>query len=39
MGDGTSFDKQNIATYTIGFKSNQSLLQRPPPTAAASIHG
>ena len=28
MGDGTSFDKQNIVTYTIGFKSNQSLLQR-----------
>ena len=28
MGDGTSFDKQNIVTYTIGFKTNQSLLQR-----------
>ena len=28
MGDGTAFDKQNIVTYTIGFKSNQSLLQR-----------
>ena len=28
MGDGTSFDKQNITTFTIGFKTNQSLLQR-----------
>ena len=28
MGDGTSFDKQNIVTFTIGFKSNQDLLQR-----------
>ncbi|HSM90454.1 MAG TPA: vWA domain-containing protein, partial [Desulfobacterales bacterium] len=28
MGDGTSFDKQNIVTFTIGFKTNQSLLQR-----------
>jgi type IV pilus assembly protein PilY1 len=28
MGDGTSFDKQNIVTYTIGFKSDQALLQR-----------
>jgi type IV pilus assembly protein PilY1 len=28
MGDGTSFDKQNIVTFTIGFKSNQSLLER-----------
>jgi type IV pilus assembly protein PilY1 len=28
MGDGTSFDKQNIVTYTIGFKTSQSLLQR-----------
>ncbi|MGE5255046.1 MAG: pilus assembly protein [Hyphomicrobiales bacterium] len=32
MGDGTSFDKQNITTFTIGFKTSQSLLQR---TAAA----
>ncbi len=28
LGDGTSFDKQNITTFTIGFKTNQSLLQR-----------
>ena len=28
MGDGTAFDKQNIVTYTIGFESNQPLLQR-----------
>jgi type IV pilus assembly protein PilY1 len=28
MGDGTAFDKQNIVTYTIGFKSNQDLLRR-----------
>ena len=28
MGDGTAFDKQNIVTFTIGFKSNQDLLQR-----------
>ena len=28
MGDGTSFDKQNIITFTIGFKTSQSLLQR-----------
>ena len=27
MGDGTSFDKQNIVTYTIGFKTSQQLLQ------------
>ncbi|MFO7709687.1 MAG: PilC/PilY family type IV pilus protein [Desulfobacterales bacterium] len=26
MGDGTSFDKQNIVTYTIGFKTQQTLL-------------
>jgi type IV pilus assembly protein PilY1 len=28
LGDGTSFDKQNITTFTIGFKTTQSLLQR-----------
>ena len=28
LGDGTSFDKQNITTFTIGFKTSQSLLQR-----------
>jgi type IV pilus assembly protein PilY1 len=28
MGDGTSFDKQNIITFTIGFRTAQSLLQR-----------
>jgi len=28
MGDGTSFDRQNIITFTIGFKTSQSLLQR-----------
>jgi type IV pilus assembly protein PilY1 len=28
LGDGTSFDKQNITTFTIGFKTDQSLLQR-----------
>jgi type IV pilus assembly protein PilY1 len=28
LGDGTSFDKQNIVTFTIGFKTKQSLLQR-----------
>jgi type IV pilus assembly protein PilY1 len=27
MGDGTSFDKQNITTFTIGFKTQQQLLQ------------
>jgi type IV pilus assembly protein PilY1 len=27
MGDGTTFDKQNIITYTIGFKTSQQLLQ------------
>ena len=27
MGDGTSFDKQNIITYTIGFQVNHPLLQ------------
>jgi type IV pilus assembly protein PilY1 len=27
LGDGTSFDKQNIVTYTIGFKTSQQLLQ------------
>ena len=27
LGDGTSFDKQNIITYTIGFKTSQQLLQ------------
>jgi type IV pilus assembly protein PilY1 len=32
MGDGTSFDKQNITTFTIGFTINHSLLSR---TAAA----
>jgi type IV pilus assembly protein PilY1 len=26
MGDGTSFDKQNIITFTIGFKTQQTLL-------------
>jgi type IV pilus assembly protein PilY1 len=26
MGDGTSFDKQNIVTFTIGFKTQQTLL-------------
>ena len=28
LGDGTSFDKQNIVTFTIGFKVNHSLLNR-----------
>lgn len=32
MGDGTAFDKQNITTFTIGFRIEQALLQR---TAAA----
>jgi type IV pilus assembly protein PilY1 len=32
MGDGTSFDKQNLTTFTIGFRLNHSLLSR---TAAA----
>jgi type IV pilus assembly protein PilY1 len=27
MGDGTAFDKQNIVTYTIGFKTSNQLLQ------------
>jgi type IV pilus assembly protein PilY1 len=27
MGDGTIFDRQNIITYTIGFKTSQQLLQ------------
>jgi type IV pilus assembly protein PilY1 len=27
LGDGTSFDKQNITTFTIGFQLNHSLLQ------------
>ena len=27
MGDGTSFDKQNIVTFTIGFKVTHQLLQ------------
>jgi type IV pilus assembly protein PilY1 len=27
MGDGTAFDKQNITTFTIGFKTSQKLLQ------------
>jgi type IV pilus assembly protein PilY1 len=27
LGDGTSFDKQNIVTYTIGFKTSHPLLQ------------
>jgi type IV pilus assembly protein PilY1 len=27
LGDGTSFDKQNIVTYTIGFKTSHQLLQ------------
>jgi type IV pilus assembly protein PilY1 len=27
MGDGTSFDKQNIVTFTIGLKTQQPLLQ------------
>ena len=27
LGDGTAFDKQNIVTYTIGFKTSQQLLQ------------
>ena len=26
MGDGTSFDKQNIVTYTIGFQTSHQLL-------------
>jgi type IV pilus assembly protein PilY1 len=26
LGDGTSFDKQNIVTFTIGFKTQQTLL-------------
>ncbi len=32
MGDGTTFDKQNIVTFTIGFKTQQTLLYK---TAAA----
>ncbi len=27
LGDGTSFDKQNIVTYTIGFQLDNDLLQ------------
>ncbi|HPQ43425.1 MAG TPA: PilC/PilY family type IV pilus protein [Syntrophales bacterium] len=27
LGTGTSFEKQNITTYTIGFKTDQQLLQ------------
>jgi type IV pilus assembly protein PilY1 len=27
LGDGTSFDKQNIITYTIGFQTSHQLLQ------------
>ncbi|UCG06194.1 MAG: hypothetical protein JSV83_20145 [Desulfobacterales bacterium] len=27
LGDGTSFDKQNIVTFTIGFKVSHQLLQ------------
>jgi type IV pilus assembly protein PilY1 len=27
MGDGTAFDKQNIVTFTIGFKTTHPLLQ------------
>jgi type IV pilus assembly protein PilY1 len=27
LGDGTSFDKQNIVIFTIGFKTSHSLLQ------------
>ena len=27
LGDGTSFDKQNITTYTIGFQLNHQLLE------------
>lgn len=27
LGDGTAFDKQNIVTYTIGFKTSHLLLQ------------
>ncbi|UCD79680.1 MAG: hypothetical protein JSW26_30555 [Desulfobacterales bacterium] len=27
LGDGTSFDKQNVVTYTIGFQLNHQLLQ------------
>ena len=27
MGQGTSFDKQNLITYTIGFKTEQDLLE------------
>ena len=27
LGDGTTFDKQNIVTYTIGFKTSHQLLQ------------
>ncbi len=27
LGDGTSFDKQNITTFTIGFQLNHALLQ------------
>ena len=27
LGDGTSFDKQNIITFTIGFQSSQQLLE------------
>jgi type IV pilus assembly protein PilY1 len=26
LGDGTAFDKQNIVTFTIGFKTEQTLL-------------
>jgi type IV pilus assembly protein PilY1 len=28
MGDGTSFDKQNVTTFTIGLKTEQELLSR-----------
>ena len=27
LGDGTAFDKQNIVTFTIGFKTSHELLQ------------
>ena len=27
LGDGTAFDKQNIVTFTIGFKTSNQLLQ------------
>jgi len=27
LGDGTSFDKQNITTFTIGFQANHELLE------------